>query len=140
MAQKSFYTAVALALMSAVWLLATGEAQAQSAIGATAPPSPNYYVSGDDATGVTAALYPSPRPVPPLVGHTYITYEPLAPHEFLYPHHRTYVRNHPDGSRTRTRVTWNRCPEFGPTLMSSVPALRSPTGNSFEGSMSLSRP
>lgn len=65
----------------------------------------NYYVApGPDGIGVE--LYPAPRPAPPWVGHTYITYEPLMPHEFLYRHHRIYIRVHPDGRRTRTLVWW----------------------------------
>ena len=40
-----------------------------------------------------AEMYLSPRPTPPLVGHTYITYQPLMPHEFLYRHHRSYYRD-----------------------------------------------
>ncbi len=66
----------------------------------------NYYVPPDPYYGVGAKLYPSPRPTPPMVGHTYITYEPLAPHEFLYTHHRVYNRYNPDGSVTRTTVGW----------------------------------
>lgn len=51
----------------------------------------NYYVDG--AGGVPAQLYIAPRPTPPLVGHTYVTYQPLMPHEYLYrPHLRVYRR------------------------------------------------
>ena len=39
-----------------------------------------------------AQLYVSPRPVPPQVGHTWVTYPPFMPHEFLYKHRRKYVR------------------------------------------------
>ena len=56
--------------------------------------------------GLGAAMYPCPRPTPPLVGHTYVTYQPLMPHEFLHVHHRTYCRRHPGGGVTRTSVTW----------------------------------
>ncbi len=35
-----------------------------------------YYVG---PPGVPAKLYVCPRPTPPLVGHTWITYQPLAP-------------------------------------------------------------
>lgn len=49
----------------------------------------NYYVG---PPGVPAAMYVSPLPTPPFVGHTYITYQPLMPQEFLYWHHRTYRR------------------------------------------------
>ena len=41
--------------------------------------------------------YVSPRPTPPSVGHTYITYQPLLPQEFLYHHHRKYYKHHRDG-------------------------------------------
>lgn len=63
--------------------------------------APNY------CGGVPAQLYIAPRPVPPLVGHTYYTYQPLMPHEFTYPHTRTY-RNYYDSGRgmTRTKVQW----------------------------------
>ncbi|MEX0710782.1 MAG: hypothetical protein WD278_00445 [Pirellulales bacterium] len=66
----------------------------------------NYYAPSY-AGGPPAQLYVSPRPTPPLVGHTYITYQPLMPHEFLYRHRRVYYRW--DGSpipANRTRVLW----------------------------------
>lgn len=66
----------------------------------------NYYVPSGGAGGAAAAMYPCPRPTPPLVGHTYVTYQPLMPHEFLHQHHRNYWRFHPDGRCTRTVVTW----------------------------------
>jgi hypothetical protein len=56
----------------------------------------NYY-AWPSCTGVGAELYLSPRPIPPHVGHTYITYQPLYPHEFLYTHHRTYHRYYNGG-------------------------------------------
>jgi hypothetical protein len=65
----------------------------------------NYYVAPNPGA-VGAELYVSPRPVPPLTGHTYITYPPLMPHEFLYKHHRTYHTKHPDAPGTTTRVRW----------------------------------
>jgi hypothetical protein len=70
----------------------------------------NYYVPPVGAGSVGAEMYLCPRPTPPLVGHTYITYQPLLPHEFLWCHHRTYVRYNPDAGYTRTRVSWNRWP------------------------------
>jgi hypothetical protein len=67
----------------------------------------NFYVPPGYYGGVVGAqLYVCPVPTPPLVGHTYVTYQPLMPHEFLYPHARRYVRLHPDGSVTRTWVSW----------------------------------
>jgi hypothetical protein len=66
----------------------------------------NYYVP-PTCGGVGAELYLSPRPVPPHVGHTYITYQPLYPHEFLYHHHRTYHRYYNSGQGlTRTSVRY----------------------------------
>jgi hypothetical protein len=58
--------------------------------------------------GLGAQMYPAPlTTVPPHVGHTYITYQPFMPHEFLYHHHRTYHRYYNDGrGLTRTSVRW----------------------------------
>jgi len=67
----------------------------------------NYYVPPTWAGGVGAQLYLSPRPTPPMVGHTFITYQPLMPSEFLYHHHRSYYNFHPDGRITRTSVKWH---------------------------------
>ena len=61
--------------------------------GAPAHPDIFYnYFQGPSGPGggVPAQLYVSPRPTPPMVGHTWITYPPLNPHEFLY-HHKTHV-------------------------------------------------
>jgi hypothetical protein len=66
----------------------------------------NYYVHSA-CGGYPAQMYVSPLPVPANVGHTYITYQPLMPHEFMYKHHRTYHQYY-DGGRglTRTKVIW----------------------------------
>jgi hypothetical protein len=66
----------------------------------------NYYVPPVGEGSVAAAMYPCPRPTPPLVGHTYITYQPLMPAEFLYQHHRHYTTKHSDAPRTHTSVHW----------------------------------
>jgi hypothetical protein len=67
----------------------------------------NYY-AWPSCTGLGAELYISPRPVPPLVGHTYITYQPLYPHEFMYSHHRTYHRYYNGGQGlNRTHVSYH---------------------------------
>ena len=66
----------------------------------------NFYVPPGACGGAGAQLYVSPIPTPPLVGHTYITYQPLMPHEFLYGHRRSYLRCHPDGTWTKTSVAW----------------------------------
>jgi hypothetical protein len=70
----------------------------------------NYY-AWPSCTGVGAELYVSPRPVPPHVGHTFITYQPLMPHEFMYEHHRTYHRYYNGGQGlNRTHVSWYSVP------------------------------
>lgn len=75
--------------------------------GANMGPGPyNYYVHPGEAGLLGAELYLSPRPTPPVVGHTYVTYPPLMPHEFLYHHHRTYKTYNPGSGWTRTRASW----------------------------------
>ena len=66
----------------------------------------NFYVP-PVCGGIGAQAYLAPQPVPPLVGHTYYTYQPLMPHELLYKHHRSYHRYYNEGrGLTRTSVTW----------------------------------
>ena len=64
----------------------------------------NYYTQGN-CNRSNAQLYLSPLPVPPNVGHTFFTYQPLYPHHYMYWHHDRY-HNHYDGGRgtNRTRV------------------------------------
>ncbi len=103
-------TAAGLAvLMVGCWACLASDAKAEW-IRRSAPGdvSINYYVPPVGENSVGAKLYVSPRPVPAWVGHTYITYPPLAPHEFLYPHHRTYRTFHDDAPPTRTSVRWCR--------------------------------
>jgi len=70
----------------------------------------NYY-AWPSCTDIGAQLYISPRPVPANVGHTYITYQPLMPHEFLYTHHRTYHRYYNGGQGlNRTSVHYWHSP------------------------------
>jgi hypothetical protein len=66
----------------------------------------NYWYPGQASGYMPARMYLAPRPVPPRVGYTYITYQGLNPHEFLWRHSRGYVRYHEDGSFTTTRITW----------------------------------
>jgi len=67
----------------------------------------NFYVGGGPSGAYPAQMYLSPRPTPALVGHTYITYQPFLPHEFMYHHRRSYTRVHHPGGTTRTRI-WYR--------------------------------
>jgi hypothetical protein len=64
----------------------------------------NFYVQPGTYGELGAQLYVCPLPTPPLVGHTYITYQPLAPHEFLYRHTRVYRVYHNGDGRTKVRV------------------------------------
>ena len=70
----------------------------------------NYYVppvACCDHGAMGAELYVSPLPVPPRVGWTYVTYQALAPQEFLYKHERHYWKpNGPYGATTHTHVIW----------------------------------
>ena len=103
--------AIALAALLVAWGLdLDNSCQAQIITQHRASPDLfyNYYVPPGSCGGVPAQLYLSPRPSPPVVGHTYVTYPPFMPHEFLYPHHRVYWRNHSSGSWTRTSITWHK--------------------------------
>jgi hypothetical protein len=64
-----------------------------------------YYVPPGTDAGIASSMYPSPRWTPPVVGHTNITYPPLAPHEFLYVHKDYYRDRQPcEGGVTKTHV------------------------------------
>ena len=103
MVLKLFRVTLVVAALLVAWNLAPhGSAQTAAAEDLFY----NFYVPPGPNGGVGAELYLSPRPTPPLVGHTYITYQPLMPHEFLYQHRRKYIRCHPDGRRTKTIVAW----------------------------------
>ncbi len=70
-----------------------------------------YNVYAPNNFGAAAAAYPAPYPTPNLVGHTYYTYQPLMPHEFLYHHHRTYHQYYNGGmGLNRTSVHWYGTP------------------------------
>jgi hypothetical protein len=96
MLSKTLRLTTILAAGAVAWLLDAGTAQqawAQRPAYVTSQYDLfyNYYVNG--GAGQPAQLYVSPRPVPPFVGHTYTTYQPLLPQEFLYKHRRTYRRH-----------------------------------------------
>ena len=104
----------AVCLLVAVELLCVVTAHALPIDGGVEAPTPdvfhNYYVPpvpAGAAPGVGAQLYVSPWPVPPRVGHTWHTYPPFMPHEFLYRHRRRYIR--PAGAmgmRTDVHAYW----------------------------------
>ncbi len=68
----------------------------------------NYYVGpAPNGGGIPAQMYVSPRPSPAYVGHTWITYPPLAPHEFLYKHCRKYHKYYRGGGYTESCVRYH---------------------------------
>ncbi len=91
----------------AIGLAGFGASQAQ----AEHPDIFNNYYNGPTVfgQGTPTQLYISPRPTPPLVGHTWITYPPLAPHEFMYHHHRKYYKYYRNGGYTTAKVKYGFC-------------------------------
>ncbi len=101
------WTLLALAMVFQVNLGANNVAHARKNHIAGNDLAYNYYVGpGVCADGRVAGMYPSPRPTPPMVGHTHITYQPLMPHEFLYRHQRTYWSHHPGAGWSQTKVKY----------------------------------
>jgi hypothetical protein len=104
--KRLLFSCCALALLNT----AATQAQEYGTYGYPADVARNQYVPGvpyADAGAIGASLYVSPRPVPPMVGHTFITYEGLMPDQLLYQHQRTYYRPHgPYGGVTQTNINW----------------------------------
>ncbi len=93
MVRKTLRAMLAALLLGCFWGLA-----AQSASAAHPDLFYNYYNGTTcNGAGTPVQMYVSPLPTPPWVGHTYITYQPLLPQEFLYHHHRKYYKHHRDG-------------------------------------------
>jgi hypothetical protein len=65
----------------------------------------NYYV-GPMPCGTAAEMYVSPQPVPANVGHTYVTYQPLMPHEYLYKHTRSHYAYTPGAGWYRSKIRY----------------------------------
>lgn len=65
----------------------------------------NYY-EGPDPSGTTTAMYISPRPVPAHVGHTYTTYQPYMPHEYMYKHTRSHYAHACGAGWSRSKVRY----------------------------------
>ena len=109
MVRKLLPVMIALVAVLAVWSF-HGDAEQEARAAGRHRTAPdlfyNYYVPPGGCGGAAAQLYVSPRPAPPIVGHTYITYQPLLPHEFLYPHCRCYSRYNPGSGWTHTTVVW----------------------------------
>jgi hypothetical protein len=69
----------------------------------------NYYAQPGPFNGAAAEMYVCPRPVPPFVGHTWVTYQPYMPHEFMYKHKRAYYTYNPGAGWRRTNVRYSTC-------------------------------
>ena len=98
MLRSRWQSRVALVVLLAAQVVAMCDVGAAPIDGGVEGPTPdvfyNFYVPPVPAgayPGVGAQLYVSPRPVPPRVGHTWHTYPPFMPHEFLYKHRRRYI-------------------------------------------------
>ncbi len=65
----------------------------------------NYQV-GPHPSGTAAQMYVSPLPTPPQVGHTYTTYQPLMPHEYMYKHTRSHYAYQQGSGWTRSKVRY----------------------------------
>jgi hypothetical protein len=69
----------------------------------------NYYAQPGPFYNTPGKMYVSPLPVPANVGHTYTTYQPYMPHEYLYRHKRAYYTYNPGAGWTRTNVRYGTC-------------------------------
>ena len=128
---------ILLAAAVASWLICSAAAPATAGdwYDFNNPLFSNYYVAAGSPAGVGAQLYVCPRPTPPLVGHTYVTYPPFAPDQFLYQHSDCYRRVNCDGSVTRTKICYSYRPMFcehKPTVMWSrstpcTPPVKAPS-------------
>ena len=66
----------------------------------------NYYTQGSHNTS-NAQMYVSPLPVPKRVGHTYNTYQPFYPEEYLYWHKNRFHKYYDNGrGMNRTRALY----------------------------------
>ncbi len=88
----------------------------------------NYYAQPGPFNGAAAEMYVSPRPVPPFVGHTWGTYQPFYPHEFLYRHQRGYYTYNRGAGWRRTNVRYGTC---GLRLDNWCADLRYPMSNNI---------
>jgi hypothetical protein len=120
----------ALATIAAAICLAAGNtahAQYYGPPGWTSP-EPNYYAAPTGEDGLTAAMYPCPRPTPPLTGQTLITYGPLAPQQMMNVHWNRYVTDNGCGNYTTTSILYGHHYHIlpHPTLRNQAPGLHTP--------------
>ncbi len=90
----------------------------------------NYYAQPGPYNGAAAQMYVCPRPVPPFVGHTWVTYQPYMPHEFTYTHSRSYYTYNPGAGWRRTNVRYGTA---GLCLEENLADLKFPMSNNIWG-------
>ena len=73
----------------------------------------NYYAQPGPYYNTPGKMYVSPLPVPPNVGHTYVSYQPFMPHEYTYGHRRSYYTYNRGSGWTRTNVRYGTCGNAG---------------------------
>jgi hypothetical protein len=88
----------------------------------------NYYAQPGPYNGAAAQMYVCPKPVPANVGHTWVTYQPFMPHEYMYHHKRAYYTYNPGGGWRRTNVRYNTC---GLRLQNWCSDMRFPMSNNI---------
>ena len=66
----------------------------------------DYYVGPQPGGTAAAAMYVSPVPTPPHVGHTYTTYQPWMPHEYTYTHKRSHYAYTPGAGWSRSKIRY----------------------------------
>lgn len=66
----------------------------------------NYYAA-PGPSGAAAQMYVAPVPTPAFVGHTYVTYQPFYPHEYMHRHKRSYYTYNDGAGWTRTNVRYS---------------------------------
>ena len=120
MLRKVTRSALLAATLCVVWQATSGDAQAIHGNNEPIVCRPYAYGTPDlfynfyvppNCGGMGAELYIAPYPVPPLVGHTYYTYQPFMPHHYLYHHKRSYHRYYDEGrGMTRAHVKWTHPP------------------------------
>ena len=78
----------------------------------------NFYSKGNYNTA-NAQMYISPVPVPAFVGHTFNTYQPFYPHEFMYWHKNKFHNNYDNGrGMNRTKALY-----YAPPIKTAIKNL-----------------
>lgn len=138
MRHNSFHLTAAVLLAAAAWLSFPLVASAQLKAGWNGKRDIsyqqqkdlfyNYYAQPGPYCGAGAEMYVAPLPVPPSVGHTWVTYQPLMPHEFLYKHNRSYYTYNRGAGWRRTNVRYGT---FGLRHQDWAAKLRYPMSNNI---------